>query len=281
MTGPPGTAGSGADPLPLRALRLTLDPGTVAAPLDELTVVRTPTRPDFREGNALHLRDAPTAGDVSRLLRAWDERFGSAPGVEHLRIRWVEPAGDRDLSALRDAAAAQDLQVDLSTSMELGSLVQGAGPADVLIAPAADRRQWHGATVLFRHTDWGGDEQFWRETMAGRRQLQQEGRSVTYLATRWGIPVGTATLFWDPLADVGPDHAGLAVVDDVVVHPVHRGIGIGSALVRTALSRHLDGHPRARVLLHTDDAMPLYEALGFRREGRLGGLACAAGAPLR
>lgn len=276
---------SGTDPgpdlLPLRALRATLDPGTVVAPLEGMTVVRTPTRPELREGNALHLADPPEADDLESLLQVWARRFGDVPGVDHVRIRWVEPRGGRDLTALRTTAGRHGLAVDLTTAMELDALVPGAPPPRVTIAPATDPRQWHAVTVLFRHTDWGGDEAFWRETMAGRRRLQEEGRAVTYIATRWGIPVGTASLFWDPLADVGPLHAGLAVVDDVVVHPAHRGVGVAGSLVRAALERHLSGHPRARVALRTDDAVGLYERLGFRRSAVLGGLARAPGAPLR
>lgn len=268
--------GCGTIPVPLRAIQATLDPGTVLAPLDGLVVVRTPTRPDFWEGNALHLFTAPAPSELDGLLADWDRRFGSNPAIEHLRVRWVEPQAGRDLAALRDVAARRGLAVDLTAHMELGDLAQVAAPPRVEIAVATEPRQWHGTTVLFRHTDWGGDEAFWRETVEGRRQLAAEGRAITYLAVRWGIPVGTATLCWDPLADVGPDHAGLAVVEDVVVHPAHRGVGIGAALVHAAVTRHLAGHPRARVVLMTDEAVDFYLRLGFRRTAVVGGLARAA-----
>lgn len=268
--------GPAADPVPLLAIRTALDPGTVVAPLADVTVLRTPTRPDLWEGNALHLRAAPGPRDLDHLLETWSERFGTVPGVEHVRIRWVEPVAGRELGELRAAAAARGLAVDLTPHLELGELTPTGATNGVEILPATDPRQWHGATVLFRHTDWGGDEVFWRETMAGRRQLAEEGRAVTYLAIRWGIPVGTAALCWDPLADVGPDHAGLAVVEDVVVHPAHRGVGIASTLVHTAVERHLGAHPRARTVLRTDDAVGLYRRLGFRPTATVGGLSRAA-----
>lgn len=269
------SGGAGA-PLPLRALQTALDPGTVVAVLDHLTVVRTPTRPDLREGNAFHLHQPPEPDDLDALLDDWDERLGSNPAIEHVRIRWVEPDVGRDLSALRAAAEARGLAVDLTAHLELVDLAEATAPPRVEIVVATDPREWHGATVLFRHTDWGGDEDFWRETIAGWRQLAAEGRAVTYVAVRWGIPVGTASLAWDPLADVGPDHAGLAVIEDVVVHPAHRGVGVGAALVHTALARHLAHHPRARVVLRTDDAVDFYEHLGFRRTATLAGLQHAA-----
>lgn len=263
------------DPLPLRALQATLDPATAVAPLDDLTVVRTPTRPTFREGNALHLRTTPGPDDVERLLAVWEERFGAA-GPTSVRIRWVEPDSGRDLDEVRAAADPHGLAVDVTWHMELHDLLHVATPPRVEIIPATDPRQWHGATVLFRHTDWGEDEAFRRRTMAGREQLTAEGRAVTYVAVRWGIPVGTATLCWDPLAEVGPDHAGLAVVVDIVVHPAHRGAGIGSALVHTTVARHLAAHPRARVVLQTDAAAPLSRRLGFETTATLGTLHPAA-----
>lgn len=265
--------GGPADPLPLVAIRAALDPATVVVPLEHLLVVRTPTRPDLWEGNALHLRAAPQPQDVGRLLEVWEERFGGVPGVRHLRIRWVEPSSGRPLDDLREAASARGLEVDVTTHMELDDVgAEAPPPPSVDLVPATDPRQWHGATVLFRHTDWGGDEDFWRETMAGRRVLAEEGRAVTWIAVRWGIPVGTASLCWDPLAEVGADHAGLAVVEDVVVHPVHRGAGIGGALVDHAVRRHLTGHPRARVVLRTDDKTEFYRSLGFRPTALVGGL---------
>lgn len=268
--------GAAAIPVPLRAIQATLDPGTGLAHLDGLVVVRTPNRPDFWEGNALHLLAPPEPADLDDLLDQWDRRFGSIPAIEHLRMRWVEPAAGRDLGDLRAAAEARGLEVDLTPHMELHELADATPPPRVEIVIATDARQWHGATVLFRHTDWGGDEAFWRETMAGRQDLAAEGRAVTYLAIRWGMPVGTAAVCWDPLAEVGPDHAGLAVVEDVVVHPAHRGVGVGAALVRTAIARHLAGHPRARVVLRTDDAVDFYGRLGFRRTALVGGLARSA-----
>lgn len=265
-------SGCGTIPVPLRAIQATLDPGTVLAPLDGLVVVRTPTRPDFWEGNALHLLTAPEPSELDGLLADWDRRFGSNPAIEHVRVRWVEPQAGRDLDRLREAASDRGLAVDLVSHLELEQPTSTPPVDGVEVMVASDPRQWHGATVLFRHTDWGGDEGFWRETMAGRRQLAEEGRAITYLAVRWGIPVGTASLCWDPLADVGPHHAGLAIIEDVVVHPAHRRLGIASALVHTAVARHLSAHPRARTVLRTEDAVALYERLGFRPAATIGGL---------
>jgi GNAT superfamily N-acetyltransferase len=76
---------------------------------------------------------------------------------------------------------------------------------------------------------------------------------------RHGAPVGRLT--------VAHDRQGLAVVEDVIVHPVHRRLGIASALTHTAVARHLAERPGSRVGLGAEPAGPadhLSRRLGFR-----------------
>lgn len=149
-------------------------------------------------------------------------------------------------------------------------------PADVLIervdAPSAiagttpvevDRR-WHAATVLERyHHGTTPDE--WRaadhDAIAWRIEVQRElavaDRATVWTAQRHGGPVGRLTL--------AHDRQGLAVVEDVVVHPVHRCAGIGTALTQAAITAHLDREPGARVGI----AVPAGSA-GERLARRLG-----------
>jgi GNAT superfamily N-acetyltransferase len=59
------------------------------------------------------------------------------------------------------------------------------------------------------------------------------------------------------------DHATFTWVCDVVVHPDHRGKGLGKWMVRTLLA-----HPELQTLSHhlcTKDAHTLYERFGFKR----------------
>ncbi|MFP5310333.1 MAG: hypothetical protein ACLGIR_12250 [Actinomycetes bacterium] len=262
---PAGPAVEG--PLPLVALRYTLGPRTVVADLAGVSVVRTATRPDTVEGNALHLHAAPRPGDVARLLGLWDDRFGGLPGIEHVRVRWVEPA-DRDpaeLAALVEEATRAGLAVDTATHLELDAPV-GVEPAVgvELVAPD-DPRRWHGAAVLYRHGGWDGDDtgardrdELWAWRVDGWRVLAEQGRGLTRLALRHGTPVGVASLAWDPKLDLAAHdrgHAGLAAVSDVLVHPAHHGTGVEATLVAGVVGDLLDGHPRALVTARTSSVV--------------------------
>lgn len=257
-------------PLPLRAVLPTLGPRVVTADLDGRTVVRCPGRPDFHDGHALLLHEPLTVAGLDPVLDDWDHRFGAVPGIEQRVVRWAE--GDpRDTTTLATALQERGLLLEWTTHLELDRLADAPAPVDGLeIVFPGDPKRWHGVAVQFRHSGWSDDDAFWEWWVDGLRVLNDQGRALTALAVRWGVPVGTATVHWDPVVDVGPDHAGLAVVDDVVVHPAHRRNGVASALAHDLVTRILADKPRAKVALRTDDAQPLYEGLGFRPTATLG-----------
>lgn len=266
-------------PLPLRALRLTLGPHTSAASLGRLTVVRTPTRPDHLEGNALHLHAAPDGAELGDLEDEWHQRFGAVPGVEHLRIRWPEPGSGRDLGALRAAAARRGLAVDVAPHWQLDQpLAEPPAVNGAEVVVPTDPRRWHGVTVLYRHSGWTGDDDLWRWRVDGWRLLASQGRAMTHLVTRWGVPVAAASLAWDPAAEVDDPYAGLAVISDVLVHPAHRDAGLAQLVVHSLASRLLQAHAAAQMVLIADPGAAGVEGggTGVRLAGQLGGL-CGRG----
>jgi GNAT superfamily N-acetyltransferase len=257
-------------PLPLRALLSTLGPRIVTADLDDRTVVRCPGRPDHRDGNALWLHEPLTVAALDTVLADWQHRFATVPGVEQRQLRWAED-GARDAAPLEEALRTAGLTPRWSHHLELAELGGAPDPVDGLrVVVPADERHWHGVAVQFRHTDRHDDDGFWSWWADGLRVLGDQGRALTLLAFRWGVPVGTTTVHWDPVADVGPEHAGLAAVDDVVVHPAHDGVGIGAVLVHDAVRRLRADKPRARVVMRTDEPPARWERLGFRPTARLG-----------
>jgi hypothetical protein len=128
-------------------------------------------------------------------------------------------------------------------------------------------RRWHAATVLYRYES-GDDPEDWREVDEGfvawsvdvQRELTTDGRAQVWLAMRHGGPVGRLTL--------AHDRQGLAVIEDVIVHPVHRRLGHrvrvdGHTAVDPpprGASRQPDRH-RGRARQPGDR---LYRRLGFR-----------------
>jgi GNAT superfamily N-acetyltransferase len=100
---------------------------------------------------------------------------------------------------------------------------------------------------ISRHSYWGAGRS--RETMA--RAIAGSSRVVGLY--RDGEQVGFARAI--------SDRATIAYLADVYVLPAHRGRGLGLELVREIV----DGEPGPdlRWLLHTADAQPLYDKLGF------------------
>lgn len=247
---------------------------------DHVTV-RTPSRPDFRDGNTIDLL-APPAPDQ---LDGWIDRFRATigvMGVQHVQLRWEEPlAVDAAPTvptpdpALAAAVADRGFQLAAVTVLLLDRLVGTAPSASIELIPVAppsavqggvvDRR-WHAATVLYRYMD-GDDPAAWRAwdqaftdwSVDVQRELAAAGRAQMWIAVRHGAPVARLTLLHD--------RQGLAVVEDVVVHPVHRRLGIASSLTSRAVATHLEADPGSRVGIGADPGSAadlLYRRLGFR-----------------
>ncbi len=100
--------------------------------------------------------------------------------------------------------------------------------------------------ALLRDTYWASGRS--REQVA----LSLE-HSICFALTLDGIQVG--------LARILTDHGASSYICDVVIHPAHRGRGLGKWLMSCVLQ-----HPAiqgTRVFLITKDAQDLYRQLGF------------------
>jgi ribosomal protein S18 acetylase RimI-like enzyme len=99
---------------------------------------------------------------------------------------------------------------------------------------------------LLRDTYWAASR--------SREQIERSVRNSLCFSVRLaGRQVGVARVL--------TDHGASSYVCDVVIHPDHRGRGIGTWLMRCILE-----HPavsETRVLLVTRDAQPFYRSLGF------------------
>jgi GNAT superfamily N-acetyltransferase len=281
-----GTVRRVDDRLGLAVERVGLSGRTLVTYARDHVTVRTPSRPDFRDGNTIDLLAPPTPGE----LPGWIDRFGDTigmMGVRHVQLRWETPLTPDapETAPLPDpelAAALLDRGFELSPVTVL--LLDGLSPPErdpvaeliPIDAPSAvpggavDRR-WHAATVLYRYfqgaspddwRDWNQDFTDWSVDI--QRELMTAERAQVWIAARHGGPVARLT--------VVHDRQGLAAVQDVVVHPVHRRAGIAAALTHRAITHHLEHHPGARVGIGADPGSPaerLYRRLGFRPHATL------------
>lgn len=278
--------------LGLAVSRAGVSPRTLVTYARDHVSVRTPSRPDFRDGNTIDLESVPAPGD----LAAWVDRFTDTVGrlgVRHVQLRWEQPlhpdapaevpTADRELVA---AATALRMQLHPTTVLLLAepvapspapaelvtvtppAWVPGAGGGQVSAedTPVEVERRWHGVSVLDRYTS-GDTPDDWRASdpelnawgVDVLRELSAAGRATIWLALRHGAPVARAVVLHD--------RQGLAVVEDVVVHPAHRRLGIASALTHRAVTAHLGEHPGSRIGIGAEPAGPadhLYRRLGFR-----------------
>lgn len=274
------------DRLGLAIERVGLSGRTLVTYARDHVTVRTPSRPDFRDGNTIDLLVPPTP----RELPGWIDRFRdtiAVMGARHVQLRWETP--------LAPTAPASEATADPELVAALGELGFELGPVTMLLLealpplarePAAELipieapsaipggavdRRWHAATVLYRYfegenpddwRDWNQDFTDWSVDV--QRELATAERAQVWIAARHGGPVARLT--------VVHDRQGLAAVQDVVVHPVHRRAGIASALTHRAIGHHLETHPGGRVGVGADPGSPadhLYRRLGFRPHATL------------
>jgi GNAT superfamily N-acetyltransferase len=269
------------DRLGLAVDRVGLSGRTLVTYARDHVTVRTPSRPDFRDGNTIDLLAPPTPDELAGWIARFDETI-AVMGADHVQLRWETPlqpdAPPGEVTpdpALADALHELGFELDSVTMLLLEELAGlSAEPAAELIpieAPSAvsggpvDRR-WHASTVLYRYfqgetpddwRDWNQDFTDW--SVGVQRELATADRAQVWIAARHGGPVARLTLVHD--------RQGLAAVQDVVVHPVHRRAGIASALTHRAISHHLEVHPDSRIGIGADPGSAadlLYRQLGFR-----------------
>lgn len=270
------------DRLGLAVLRASLPARTLVTYARDHVIVRTPSRPAWPHGNTLDVVASPGPGTLDRWRQRFEDTVGRV-GARRVQLRWEEPStADAEAAAgapapepaLADAVDALGLALTPTSVLLLDALpVAPACPARVAALPpptgvggdAVDRR-WQASRVLHRYAAEAPGPRGWRDwdeeqvaaTVATQRELAAEGRARVWLATRHGAPVGRVT--------AAHDRQGLCVLEDLVVHPVHRRCGVGSGLVHAAAGAHRDAGPEARVgaaVAPGSAAHHLLERLGF------------------
>ena len=249
--------------LGLASERLGFGPATLQTVVHDHVALRTPTRPDHWPGNALHLFAPPD--DLTGAWDRFDRTVGQLPGVARRVVGWETAGTDDDPQVTRPTGNAALLSTEVAVLGPDASAPTRPVPDGVTVVAASTPAQWAGARVLYLQTDWDGDTPYWQWHVDQQRELVDAGAGVVLVAYQLGLPVGRAGLFV-PHPAVQPRVQDLAVVEDVITHPLYRGTGIASALVSAAVDLARRTRPSARVVVRSDPGSATaawYARLGF------------------
>lgn len=244
----------------LRSFRVALGPRTLMSTAPDHKVLVTTWRQDFWSGNAVHVETDVEPDDLDRWQAVFEERLGHLPGIKHQMIVWAteqrEDIGDyqRRMTA---ACEERGLTLDRLTIMELDDLKPMSPATPVEVVPAKEDGDFAGLVALLAQGN--GQVDFWKWRADRFKEMALAGRGRVWVVRRFGIPAAVAVCF--------RDEAGVASVDDVVVHPPHRRLGIGSHITAVTAGAHRDSFPDDRIVLGTDhgsDAERMYARLGFK-----------------
>lgn len=256
----------------LAAQRIGHGPEVLVTTTSDHVALRSPTRPDHFSGQALHLFTAPTR------LAPWVRRVATTvaaiPGVTSGQVCWE--VDTTDVAVARDSVPVDipaTAEVSLVSVMEWRpgldrddpqvrhravDELDVRAPTSLDIRSGRDEHVMAGARALYLQAGWGGDGDYWRWYVAQQLDLMVVRRCEVWVAYAMGIPASRASVMHD--------RAGLAIVEDVITHPLHRGKGLAAALVVHALTAHLGQHPGDRIVIRAaadGSSQGLYERLGF------------------
>lgn len=249
----------------LRSVRAGLGPATVVSPGAGHLALQTPSRQDFRDGNALHVGELVEASSLQRWLWTFEQRLRHLSQLRHVRLDWESDATLPEPAAyatrMRRAVAEHGLELTRCTVMEAARELRPLVPlTEGVEVVRADRDEhWYGVRALNVSNAPAEPGSFWTWRTEQLRALARAGQGRSWLAYRFGIPVATVSV-------LAGGEGGLAGVEGVITHPVHRRLGLASHLVAVAATSHRAEHAHDRILLlveHGSDAERLYGRLGF------------------
>ncbi|HWH00266.1 MAG TPA: GNAT family N-acetyltransferase [Pilimelia sp.] len=236
---------------------------------DARIVLRTPSIPALRLGNAVLFPRSPERADVTGWRDILRTEVGLPPAVE-CRIAWQ---GGRPSDETYEAFRALGLVRYDSLSM-VASKIRGPAPASgVTVRECADARDW-ADLLRFQNLSvgpGGSGRQFLAQRLDLYRHRAAIGEAAWFAAYRDGGVVGCCGVV------LGERFGRLQGMETAIAH---RRFGVGRALVLAAGGWALD---RARQVVAVADpdyhAARLFESVGFRPNDLACGLVPAATVP--
>lgn len=238
--------------LGLAVQRVVLSARSLVTYTRDHVVVRTPSYPQDTLGNTLDLVDVPQVES----LDVWVKRFADTVGMlgaNTVRLRMETPAGTAFPADLMTWFRQQQFTLTMRTVyLAKAAIPTGRVTADIRLlgdaSPGHDviqDRMWFAADVLDKYRRGTTVDEYlprdaheYSETAEVLREHVVAQRARVFVAYRYGTPVGRIA--------ATHDRQGLVVIHALVVHPVHRRSGIGTALLAAALAGYAEQTPPVR-----------------------------------
>lgn len=251
------------DRLGLAVERVILSSRTLVTYTRDHVVVRTPSHPHDARGNTLDIVDVPPVDALPTWVKRFHDTVGML-GATTVRLRMETPAGARLPDALTDWFAAQNFTVTKRTVFLANAATPvGRVHSDIRLlgdAPVGhdmmQDRMWFAADVLDKYRRGNTvdayvprDDTEYTETAEVLREHVIAKRARVFVAYRYGTPVGRIA--------ATHDRQGLVVIHALVVHPVHRRKGFGTALLSAALAGYEQHTPKVRFGVSVEKGSPV------------------------
>lgn len=240
---------------------------SVVDELDDYIVIRTPEAPVYFFGNQLVLPRRPHVSDLSRIEQDFARQVGVPPRIAHRMFTWVESDEDAiDLNAFVEHG--YDLTICRVLTAQLRQILPVATNAEIQVRKFRTQEDWNTWSAMqlanMRNPLDITSQRYIVYQQTAYQRLIEQG-----LGDWWGAfideeQVGSLGLFF---------LEGLGRFQSVLTAEHHRNKGVCKTLVSEVIK--LAGSQADQLVMVADEtyhAGKIYEALGFKPDGRLGSL---------
>lgn len=247
-------------------LLLHMETGVVEL-CDDYIVVRTPDAPDYFFGNLLVLQQRPAQSDLKRLEHDFARLIGTPPRIAHRTFTWPEAADSViDLDAFVERGYGATVYRVLTAHPDEISAV-ATNPL-VEVRPFSTQQDWDTWSQMqladMSNPQDPTSQRYMAYQQTAHRQLIDRGLGNWWGAFIGGEQVGSLGLFFLD---------GIGRFQSVVTAQAHRNQKVCRTLVSEVIK--LNAGRSDRLVMVADEtyhAGAIYEALGFRRQGRFASL---------
>ncbi len=231
---------------------------------DDYTVVRTPDAPDYFFGNMLLLQQRPSGSDLKRLEQDFAQLIGTPPLIAHRTFAWPESA---DSAVTLDAFIEQGYdatvcQVLLTRPDDIHPIAKNSS---VEIRAFAGRQDWDDWSAM-QLADMPNPTHITSRRYMAHQQTAYRNLIDRDLGNWWGAfiddeQVGSLGLFFLD---------GIGRFQSVITGEQYRNRNVCKTLVSEVIK--LTAGRSDRLVMVADEtyhAGAIYEAMGFRQQGRV------------